>query len=40
MPLYRIFRMKESRRQQFRLASHTRGLSQVKPGDYEQNGEV
>ena len=40
MPLYRIFRMRDSRRQHFRLASHTRGMSQVKPGDYERDGEV
>ncbi len=40
MPLYRIFRMKDWRRQNFRLAPHARGLSLVRPGDYEQNGEI
>jgi hypothetical protein len=40
MPLYRIFRMKDWRRQNFRLAPHTRGLSMVKPGEYEQDGEI
>ena len=40
MPLYRIFRMRDSRRQSFRLAPHTLGLSMVKPTDYEPDGEV
>ena len=32
---YRIYRMKESTRQQFRWAPHTIGISSVKPKDYE-----
>jgi hypothetical protein len=35
MALYRIHRMKESARQQFRWAPHTIGVSKVKPKDYE-----
>ena len=35
MALYRIYRMKESARQQFRWAPHTIGMSVVKPKDYE-----
>ncbi len=35
MPLFRIHRMKESARQQFRWAPHTIGISKVKPKDYE-----
>src|SRR5687768_13796468 len=35
MPAYRIFRMKEHVRQQFRWAPHTIGVTSVKPKDYE-----
>lgn len=35
MAAYRIHRMKESVRQQFRWAPHTIGISVVKPKDYE-----
>jgi hypothetical protein len=35
MPLYKIHRMKENHRQQFRWKPHTAGLSHVKPRDYE-----
>ena len=35
MTAYRIYRMKESARQQFRWAPHTIGISSVKPKDYE-----
>jgi len=35
MALYRIHRLKESARQQFRWAPHTIGVSKVKPKDYE-----
>lgn len=35
MPRYRIYRMKESPREQFRWAAHTGGLATVKPKDYE-----
>jgi hypothetical protein len=35
MTAYRIYRMKESTRQQFRWAPHTIGITQVKPKDYE-----
>ena len=35
MTAYRIYRLKESARQQFRWAPHTIGISRVKPKDYE-----
>ena len=35
MAVYRIHRMKESARQQFRWAPHTSGVTSVKPKDYE-----
>jgi hypothetical protein len=40
MPLYRIHRMKESPRQQFRWAPHVSGCASVKPRDFEPAGEV
>src|SRR5450432_2399345 len=40
MPIYRIFRMKDSPRQQFRWAPHVAGTAAAKPKDYEQRGEV
>jgi hypothetical protein len=40
MPLYRIFRMKDSPRQQFRWAPHVSGSANVKPKDYEERGHV
>jgi len=38
MPAYRIFRIKESPRQQFRWAPHLSGATAVKPRDYEEAG--
>jgi hypothetical protein len=40
MPHYRIYRMKDSPRQQFRSAPHVPGSASLKPRDYEQRGEV
>jgi len=40
MALFRIYRMKEGARQQFRWAPHALGASLVKPKDYEAAGEV
>jgi hypothetical protein len=40
MPLFRIYRMKESPRQQFRWAPHVSGAASVKPKDYERDGEI
>ncbi len=40
MPLFRIYRMKDAPRQQFRWAPHVSGCASVKPKDYEQRGEV
>lgn len=39
MALYRLHRMKEGPRQQFRWAAHSSGVTQVKPKDYEISGE-
>ncbi|HYP05812.1 MAG TPA: hypothetical protein VER03_06215 [Bryobacteraceae bacterium] len=35
MSVYRIHRLKESTRQQFRWAPHTIGITNAKPKDYE-----
>lgn len=35
MPCYRIFRMRDEKRQQFRWAPHTSGVTPIKPKDYE-----
>jgi len=35
MPNYRIHRMKDSPRQQFRFAPHVTGVAHVKPRDYQ-----
>jgi hypothetical protein len=35
MAAYRIYRMKDNVRQQFRWAPHTIGVTSVKPKDYE-----
>src|SRR5436305_12740563 len=40
MPIYRIFRMKDSPRQQFRWAPHVCGAAAAKPRDYEPGAEV
>ena len=40
MPKYRVYRMKDSPRQQFRWAPHVSGAASVKPKDYEPDGEV
>jgi hypothetical protein len=40
MPLYRIYRMKDSPRQQFRWAPHVSGCATVKPKDYEPQDQV
>ena len=40
MPLYRIYRMKDSPRQQFRWAPHVAGCASLRPRDYDQRGEV
>ena len=36
MASYRVFRLKEHVRQNFRWSPHLSGLSQVKPRDYEE----
>jgi hypothetical protein len=40
MPLYRIYRMKDSPRQQFRWAPHVSGCAAVKPKDFEASGQI
>ena len=40
MPVYRIHRLRETQRQQFRWAPHASGTSIVKPKDYEPGNEV
>jgi len=40
MPLYRIYRLKDSPRQQFRWAPHVSGDANVKLKDYEPGGEI
>ena len=40
MPIYRIFRMKDSPRQQFRWAPHVSGSATARPKDFEQRGQV
>ncbi|MBC7925797.1 MAG: hypothetical protein H7039_09080 [Bryobacteraceae bacterium] len=40
MPVYRLHRLKETARQQFRWAPHTLGLSTVRAKDYEAASSV
>ena len=40
MPMYRIHRMKDTPRQQFRWAPHVAGAANVKPKDFEDGGAV
>jgi hypothetical protein len=40
MPTYRVYRMKDAPRQQFRWAPHVSGAASVKLKDYEPDGEV
>jgi hypothetical protein len=40
MPIYRVFRMKDSPRQQFRWAPHVSGPANAKPKDFEPAGQV
>lgn len=40
MPLFRIHRMKENPRQQFRWAPHVSGTANARPKDYEPGAEI
>jgi hypothetical protein len=40
MPNYRVYRMKDAQRQQFRWAPHVSGTANVKHKDYESDGEI
>ena len=40
MPAYRIHRLRESQRQQFRWAPHSSGSTGVKARDYQEGGAV
>ncbi len=37
MPCFHIHRLREDRRQQFRLTPHTSGVSAARPKDYEKD---
>jgi hypothetical protein len=38
--IYRIYRLKDSVRQQFRWASHTAGATTIRPKDYESTSTI
>jgi hypothetical protein len=40
MALYRIHKLKDQSRQQFRWLPHTIGVSQAKPRDYDPGGSI
>lgn len=40
MPVFRIHRMKEAPRENFRWAPHVSGMANVKPKDYEAAAEI
>jgi hypothetical protein len=40
MPSYRVHRLKDHLRQQFRYAAHVSGAANLKPRDYEVAGDV
>ncbi len=40
MALFRVHRMKENPRQQFRWAPHTSGITGIKPRDFEAAGDI
>jgi hypothetical protein len=40
MPVYRIYRLTDSQRPNFRWAPHTSGVAEVKPKDYSEDGEA
>jgi hypothetical protein len=40
MAMYRVYRMKDAPRQQFRWAPHVAGAASVKAKDYEPDGDV
>ena len=40
MAMYRVYRMKDAPRQQFRWAPHVAGAASVKAKDYEKDGAV
>lgn len=40
MPIYRIHRLKDGPRENFRWAAHTGGLALVKTRDYDESGEI
>jgi hypothetical protein len=40
MPVFRIHRLKDTQRQQFRWAPHVSGAASVRPKDYELAGEI
>ncbi len=40
MPVFRIYRAKQTQQEQFRWAPHTTGATQVRRKDYEEGGQV
>lgn len=40
MPRYRIHRIKDAPRENFRWAAHSRGVAVIKPKDYDVAGEI
>jgi len=40
MPVYRIHRLRDQQRQQFRSAPHTSGVTSVKQKDYREGGTI
>ena len=40
MPVFRIYRMKDSPRQQFRWAPHVSGAATIKRKDYDEGGQI
>ncbi len=40
MPVYRTYRLRDSRRDSFRWAPHTSGITNVKPRDYDEDESV
>jgi hypothetical protein len=40
MPVFKIHRLRDSAQEHFRWAPHTSGVTQVKPRDYQEAGQV
>jgi len=40
MPCFQVHRLREDRRQQFRLSPHTSGVTAARPKDYEKDADT